>query len=127
MTTTNVRYIVDDVDKAIRFYTTLLGFEVQMHPGAGFAMITRGDLCLLLNTPAGGGGAGEAMADGTVPEPGGWNRFQMEIPDLEATIGRLRNLGATFRNEIVNGRGGRQILLVDPAGNLIDLFEPYDQ
>ncbi|MEX2623934.1 MAG: VOC family protein [Acidimicrobiia bacterium] len=122
-----VRYIVDDVEQAIAFYTTHLGFEVEMHPGPGFAMVTRGDLRLLLNTPAGGGGAGEAMPDGSVPQPGGWNRFQLEVEDLEATVKRLREAGASFRNEIVTGRGGKQILLQDPAGNLIELFESFDR
>jgi len=122
----SVRYIVDDVDQAIEFYTTHLGFEVQMHPGPGFASVKRGDLRLLLNTPAGGGGAGEAMPDGSMPEPGGWNRFQLEVEDLEATVKSLRDAGNKFRNEIVTGRGGKQILLEDPAGNLIELFEPID-
>lgn len=122
-----VRYIVDDVEQAIAFYTSHLGFEVQMHPGPGFAMVERGDLRLLLNTPAGGGGAGEAMPDGSVPQPGGWNRFQLEVEDLEATVQRLREAGASFRNEIVTGRGGKQILLQDPAGNLIELFEPSER
>ncbi|HEU4751247.1 MAG TPA: VOC family protein, partial [Acidimicrobiia bacterium] len=98
--------------------------EVEMHPGPGFAMVTRGDLRLLLNTPAGGGGAGEAMSDGSMPHPGGWNRFQLEVEDLETTVKRLRKAGASFRNEIVTGRGGKQILVEDPAGNLIELFEP---
>lgn len=123
----SVRYIVDDVEQAIAFYTTHLGFEVEMHPGPGFAMVTRGDLRLLLNTPAGGGGAGEAMPDGSLPQPGGWNRFQLEVEDLEATVKRLREAGASFRNEIVTGRGGKQILVEDPAGNLIELFESFDR
>jgi len=118
-----VRYIVDDVEQAIAFYTTHLGFEVKMHPGPGFAMVERGDIRLLLNTPAGGGGAGEAMPDGSLPQPGGWNRFQLEVEDLEAMVIQLREAGARFRNEIVTGRGGKQILLQDPAGNLIELFE----
>ena len=118
-----MRYIVDDVEQAIAFYTTHLGFEVKMHPGPGFAMVERGDIRLLLNTPAGGGGAGEAMPDGSLPQPGGWNRFQLEVEDLEAMVIQLREAGARFRNEIVTGRGGKQILLQDPAGNLIELFE----
>ena len=127
MVAVRVRYIVDDVEQAIAFYTSHLGFEVQMHPGPGFAMVERGDLRLLLNTPAGGGGAGEAMPDGSVPQPGGWNRFQLDVEDLEATVKRLREAGASFRNEIVTGRGGKQILLQDPAGNLIELFEPSER
>jgi len=104
-----------------------LGFEVEVHPGPGFAMVKRGDLRLLLNTPAGGGGAGEAMPDGSMPQPGGWNRFQLEVKNLEATVKRLREAGASFRNEIVTGRGGKQILLQDPAGNLIELFEASER
>lgn len=127
MDAVSVRYIVDDVARAIAFYTTHLGFEVQMHPGPGFAMVKRGDLRLLLNMPAGGGGAGEAMPDGTMPEPGGWNRFQLEVEDLEAMVNRLRDAGAIFRNEIVTGRGGKQVLVEDPAGNLIALFESFDR
>lgn len=127
MDAVSVRYIVNDVPKAIAFYTTHLGFEVQMHPGPGFAMVKRGDLRLLLNMPAGGGGAGEAMPDGTMPEPGGWNRFQLEVEDLEAMVNRLRDAGAIFRNAIVTGRGGKQILVEDPAGNLIELFESFDR
>ena len=122
----SVRYIVNDVAKAIEFYTNKLGFEVQMQPGPGFAMVKRGELRLLLNLPAGGGGAGEAMPDGSMPEPGGWNRVQLEVPDLEAMVDQLREAGVTFRNEIVTGRGGKQILVEDPAGNLIELFESFD-
>jgi catechol 2,3-dioxygenase-like lactoylglutathione lyase family enzyme len=119
--------MVDDVATAISFYATHLGFEVQMHRGPGFAIVERGDLRLLLNMPAGGGGAGAAMPDGSMPEPGGWNRFQLEVEDLEATVKRLKDAGATFRNEIVTGRGGKQILLEDPARNLIELFESFDR
>jgi catechol 2,3-dioxygenase-like lactoylglutathione lyase family enzyme len=118
----SVRYIVDDVDAAVGFYRDQLGFELQMQPAPGFAMLTRGDLRLLLNTPGGGGGAGQAMPDGTMPAPGGWNRFQIETDDLDALIASLP--GATFRNEVVEGRGGRQILVQDPSGNLVELFEP---
>jgi predicted enzyme related to lactoylglutathione lyase len=94
-----------------------------MHPAPGFAMLSRGNLRLLLNAP-GAGGAGRAMPDGTLPEPGGWNRFQLEVEDLEAAVQRLKDEGASFRNEIVTGTGGSQMLLEDPAGNLIELFEP---
>jgi catechol 2,3-dioxygenase-like lactoylglutathione lyase family enzyme len=121
----SVRYIVDDVDTAIAFYTERLGFSVDMHPGPGFAALSRGDLRLLMNTPEGPGGASQAMPDGRRPEPGGWNRIQLEVDDLEAEVEALRRTGATFRNEIVTGRGGKQILLEDPAGNCIELFEPY--
>jgi catechol 2,3-dioxygenase-like lactoylglutathione lyase family enzyme len=120
----SVRYIVDDVDAAIGFYTELLGFDVVMHPAPAFAMLARGDLRLLLSAPGGGPGGGAAMPDGRMPEPGGWNRFQVEVADLDAEVERLRAGGATFRNEIVAGVGGRQILLEDPAGNCVELFEP---
>src|SRR3954469_16298554 len=119
----SVRYIVDDVDAAVAFYTELLGFEVVMRPAPPFAMLARGDLRLLLNAPGGPGGAAQPMPDGRVPEPGGWNRFQLEVADLEAEVARLRAAGARFRNEIVTGRGGNQILLDDPAGNCVELFE----
>jgi catechol 2,3-dioxygenase-like lactoylglutathione lyase family enzyme len=120
----SVRYIVEDVDAAVAFYTELLGFEVVMRPAPPFAMLARGDLRLLLNAPTGPGGAAQPMPDGRVPEPGGWSRFQIEVADLGAEVERLRAGGATFRNEIVEGIGGRQILLDDPAGNCVELFEP---
>ena len=125
MSTVRVRYIVDDVDAAIGFYTRHLGFKVDMHPAPGFAALSRGDLQILFNRPGGGGGAGQSMPDGQVPTPGGWNRIQLEVDDLEATVGTLREAGARFRNEIVNGNGGKQILLDDPAGNPIELFQPF--
>jgi catechol 2,3-dioxygenase-like lactoylglutathione lyase family enzyme len=121
---TSVRYIVDDVDAALGFYTELLGFDVKMHPAPGFAMLERGDLRLLLNSPTGGGGAAQPMPDGRVPEPGGWNRIQLDVDDLDGTVEALRTAGASFRNETVTGRGGRQILVDDPAGNPVELFEP---
>jgi catechol 2,3-dioxygenase-like lactoylglutathione lyase family enzyme len=124
MSTVSVRYIVDDVDAAIAFYADQLGFDVQMHPGPGFAALTKGDLRLLLNTPAGGGGAGQAMPNGSLPRPGGWNRIQIEVDELEPTVARMREAGVNFRNEIVTGRGGRQILADDPSGNPVELFEP---
>lgn len=119
-----VRYIVDDIDAAVDFYTTHLAFERRMRPGSGFAMLQREGLRLLLNTPGGGGGAGQAMPDGSRPEPGGWNRFQIEVDDLDTTVARLREAGARFRGDVITGTGGKQILLRDPAGNLIELFEP---
>jgi len=122
--TVSVRYFVDDVDTAIAFYRDLLGFAVVMHPAPPFAMLARGDLRLLLSAPGGGPGGGAAMPDGRLPEPGGWNRFQLEVADLDAEVDRLRGAGATFRNEIVEGVGGRQILVDDPAGNCVELFEP---
>jgi catechol 2,3-dioxygenase-like lactoylglutathione lyase family enzyme len=124
MATVSVRYIVDDVDEAIAFYTRQLGFQEVMHPAPAFAMLSRGDLRLLLSRPSGAGGGGQAMPDGTRPKPGGWNRFTLEFTDLEATVGELRAAGARFRNEIVTGVGGKQILLEDPSGNPIELFEP---
>jgi catechol 2,3-dioxygenase-like lactoylglutathione lyase family enzyme len=123
--TVSVRYVVHDVDAAIEFYCQDLGFRVEMHPAAGFAMLSRGDLRLLLSAPgAGPGGGGQAMPDGRVPEPGGWNRFQLQVPDLSAMVEALRGKGARFRNDIVVGVGGRQVLLEDPSGNPIELFEP---
>jgi predicted enzyme related to lactoylglutathione lyase len=124
---TSVRYIVDDVDAAVDFYTDLFGFSVDMRPGPGFAALSRGDLRLLLNTVGGPGGAAQAMPDGRVPEPGGWARFQLETDDLDALLERLRAAGANFRNDVVSGRGGRQILLDDPAGNCVELFEPLSR
>ena len=125
MTTVNVRYIVRDVEEAIAFYTEHLGFEVQMHPGPGFARLALGDLRLLVNAVGGSGGAAQAMPDGRRPEPGGWNRIQIEVHDLSALVEQLRSGGAQFRNAIVSGNGGKQILLDDPSGNPIELFEPY--
>ncbi len=119
----SVRYIVDDVDAAISFYTDALGFKVDAHPAPGFAAISRGDLTLLINKP-GAGGAGQSMPDGRQPAPGGWNRVQIETDDLAKMVDRLRAAGRRFRNDIVEGMGGKQILLEDPSGNLIELFEP---
>jgi catechol 2,3-dioxygenase-like lactoylglutathione lyase family enzyme len=124
MATVSIRYIVDDVDAAIAFYCQRLGFQEVMHPAPTFAMLSRGDLRLVLTAPGGGPGGGQAMPDGTVPEPGGWNRFQLEVDDLEATVADLRAPGARFRNEIVVGVGGNQILVEDPSGNPVELFEP---
>lgn len=124
MATVSVRYIVDDVDAAIDFYCRQLGFHEDMHPAPAFAMLSLGDLRLLLSAPGGGRGGGQAMGDGTVPQPGGWNRFQLEVPDLEATVDELRRRGARFRTDIVTGVGGKQLLVEDPAGNLVELFEP---
>jgi catechol 2,3-dioxygenase-like lactoylglutathione lyase family enzyme len=124
MTNVSVRYIVDDVDAAIDFYCRALGFNEDMHPAPTFAMLSRGDLRLVLSAPGGGPGGGQAMPDGTTPEPGGWNRFQLEVEDIEAIVAQLRKDGARFRNDIVAGVGGKQILVEDPAGNPIELFEP---
>lgn len=119
----SVRYIVTDVDVAIAFYTEQLGFTLDAQGGGGFAVVSRDNLQLLLNQP-GAGGAGLAMPDGRLPEPGGWNRIQVQVDDLDATVDDLRQAGGRFRNEIVNGRGGRQVLLEDPSGNPIELFQP---
>jgi len=124
MPTVSVRYIVDDVDAAIAFYRDNLGFTEVMHPAPAFAMMSRGDLRLLLTAPGGGPGGGQAMPDGSVPAPGGWNRFAIEVADLSATVDGLREAGVRFRNEIVTGVGGRQILAEDPSGNPVELFEP---
>ncbi len=124
MATVSVRYIVDDVDAAIAFYTERLGFTVELHPAPGFAMLSRGDLRLVLTRPGGGPGGGQAMADGTLPAPGGWNRFAIEVPDLAGTVAALRQAGARFRSDIIVGVGGKQALVEDPSGNLVELFEP---
>jgi catechol 2,3-dioxygenase-like lactoylglutathione lyase family enzyme len=123
----SVRYIVDDVDEAIAFYCGQLGFSEVMHPAPAFAMLLRGELRLLLSAPGrpGGPGGGSApMPDGTRPAPGGWNRFTLEVDDLDETVERLRQAGAHFRNDVVEGVGGNQILLDDPSGNPIELFQP---
>jgi len=124
MATVQVRYIVHDVDAAIAFYTRQLGFRLEMHPAPPFAMLARGDLRLVLSAPNPMGGGGQPMPDGTMPEPGGWNRFAIEVDDLAATVERLRKAGAHFRNNIVTGLGGKQIIVEDPSGNPIELFEP---
>jgi catechol 2,3-dioxygenase-like lactoylglutathione lyase family enzyme len=123
MATVSIRYISDDIDPTVAFYVEHLGFNVEMHPGPGFAMLSRGDLRLLLNQP-GAGGAGQPMPDGRTPEPGGWNRVVLEVSDLEDEVATLRASGASFRSEIISGRGGSQILLDDPSGNPVELFQP---
>ena len=124
MATVQVRYIVNDVDAAIAFYTSQLGFDLVMHPAPAFAMLTRGDLRLVLSAPNPAGGGGQSTPDGTRPAPGGWNRFAVEVADLASKVEVLRASGARFRNDIVTGVGGKQILLEDPSGNPIELFEP---
>src|SRR5262249_50072649 len=113
-----------DVDAAIAFYCQKLGFQEVMHPAPTFAMLTRGDLRLVLSAPNPAGGGGQPMPDGRQQEPGGWNRFAIEVDDLEAMVDRLRQSSARFRNDIVTGVGGKQILLEDPSGNPIELFQP---
>jgi catechol 2,3-dioxygenase-like lactoylglutathione lyase family enzyme len=119
-----VRYIVSDVEAAVSFYTEKLGFGVVFQPGPGFAIVARGDLRLLLSTPSGPGGAAQPMPDGRLPEPGGWNRIQLEVEDLDSEVERLKAMAVSFRNDVVAGRGGKQILLEDPSGNPVELFEP---
>lgn len=125
MSTVSIRYIVNDVDEAIAFYTKNLGFELVMHPAPPFAILARGDLRLLLSAPDNRGGGGQSMPDGSQPKPGGWNRFHIEVDDLESMVIRLKKVGAHFRNEIIDGVAGKQILLEDPSGNPIELFEYY--
>ena len=125
MATVQVRYIVHDVDAAMAFYCQHLGFREVMHPGPGFAMLERGDLRLVLSRPSGPNtGGGSVLPDGRRPEPGGWNRFAVEVSDLAAMIERLRGAGAHFRSDVILGTGGKQALVEDPSGNPIELFEP---
>jgi catechol 2,3-dioxygenase-like lactoylglutathione lyase family enzyme len=124
MAAVQVRYIVNDVDAAVAFYCQQLGFKEVMHPAPTFAMLTRDDLRLVLSAPNPSAGGGQPMPDGRKQEPGGWNRFSIEVSDLAATVEKLRKAGARFRNDIVTGVGGKQILLEDPSGNPIELFEP---
>jgi catechol 2,3-dioxygenase-like lactoylglutathione lyase family enzyme len=124
MATVSIRYIVNDVDAAIAFYCENLGFTEVMHPAPAFAMLSRDDLRLVLSAPGGGPGGGQAMPDGTLPQPGGWNRFSIEVTDLAGTVQKLRKNGVRFRNDIVTGVGGRQIIAEDPSGNPVELFEP---
>jgi catechol 2,3-dioxygenase-like lactoylglutathione lyase family enzyme len=123
MATVNVRYITHDVEAAVAFYVERLGFDIEMQPGPGFAMLSRGALRLLLNRP-GAGGAGQPVRGGGSPEPGGWNRIQIEVSDLQREVEALREAGTRFRDDIVTGRGGSQVLLEDPSGNPIELFQP---
>ncbi|MGH2792908.1 MAG: VOC family protein [Actinomycetota bacterium] len=123
--TVNVRYMVDDVDEAIAFYTKHLGFEVLTSALPAFADVKRGNLRLLLAGPR--SSAGRPMPDGSRPGPGGWNRIHFVVPDIQAEVSRLRDAGATFRNDVVTGPGGKQILLQDPSGNVIELFEPAER
>jgi catechol 2,3-dioxygenase-like lactoylglutathione lyase family enzyme len=120
----SVRYIVTNIDAAIDFYCQQLGFEEAMHPAPTFAILTRGDLRLVLSAPGGGPGGGQATPDGRLPQPGGWNRFQLEVNDIERMVAELRDRGVRFRNDLVTGVGGKQILVDDPDGNPVELFQP---
>jgi catechol 2,3-dioxygenase-like lactoylglutathione lyase family enzyme len=130
MATVSVRYVVDDVEEAIAFYRTHLEFDEQMHPDPAFAMLTSGDLRLVLVSPVAAdhpGGGSRPMPDGTTQRPGGWNRFMLEVPDIEAAAKKLRAAGVRFRNEIVTGIGSKQVMIEDPSGNPIELFEPIQR
>ena len=121
----NVRYMVDDVDDSVAFYTKQLGFNVLSSAPPAFADVARGNLRLLLAGPQ--SSAGRPMPDGRKPGPGGWNRIHFIVDDIESEVGRLRDVGVTFRNDIVTGPGGKQILLEDPSGNVIELFQPAER
>ncbi|MGH7532382.1 MAG: VOC family protein [Gemmatimonadales bacterium] len=124
MATVQVRYIVHDVDAAIAFYTTQLDFTLVMHPAPPFAMLSRGDLRLVLSAPNPMGGGGQSLPGGQTPTPGGWNRFAIETTDLAALVEKLRHAGVHFRSDIITGVGGKQVIVDDPSGNPIELFEP---
>ena len=125
MATVQVRYIVNDVDAAMAFYCQHLGFQEVMHPAPVFAMLSRGDLRLVLSAPSGQDmGGGSTLPDGSRPQPGGWNRFAIEVSDLEGLMERLRQAGAHFRSGVIKGTGGNQAIVEDPSGNPIELFQP---
>ena len=127
MSTVSVRYIVNDVDEASGFYTEHLGFTLDMHPNPAFAMLSRGDLRLVLVAPVDAdhpGGGSRPMADGTVQEPGGWNRFMLQVSDVEGTAAALRKEGVRFRTDVVTGVGTKQFMVEDPSGNPVEIFEP---
>ena len=124
MAKVQVRYIVNNVDEAIEFYTKHLGFKLEMHPAPPFAMLSRNNLRLVLSAPNPAAGGGQSMPDGTEQMPGGWNRFSIEVADLSAVVETLQKAGVHFRNNIVSGVGGKQIIVDDPSGNPVELFEP---
>jgi catechol 2,3-dioxygenase-like lactoylglutathione lyase family enzyme len=124
MPSVSVRYIVNDVDDAIRFYVDHLGFTEVMHPAPTFAMLARGDLRLALSQPGGGPGGGAVLPDGTLPTPGGWNRFTIEVDDVEQLHRELVAAGVHPRSAVVDGVGGRQVIIDDPSGNPVELFQP---
>ena len=127
MAKVQVRYIVDNVDAAIQFYTKYLGFKLEMHPAPPFAMLSRNELRLVLSAPNPAAGGGAPMADGTEQTPGGWNRFAIEVADISAVVQTLQKAGVHFRSNIVSGVGGKQIIVDDPSGNPVELFEPVLQ
>jgi catechol 2,3-dioxygenase-like lactoylglutathione lyase family enzyme len=127
MATVTVRYIVVDVDAAIAFYTRHLGFDVVLHPAPAFAMLARDGLRLLVSAPSGQGGGGQILPGDRRPEPGGWNRFQLPVTDLEGEVERLQAAGVTFRSEIIRGIGGDQVLIEDPSGNPVELFAEHER
>jgi catechol 2,3-dioxygenase-like lactoylglutathione lyase family enzyme len=124
MATVSVRYIVDNVDAAVSFYRDHLGFVEQMHPAPTFAMLGRGELRLVISAPSSEGGGGQDLPDGSRPAPGGWNRFMIEVDDLDALVTRLGSLGVRFRGPIIEGVGGQQVIVEDPSGNPVELFMP---
>jgi len=124
MAKVQIRYIVNDVDKAILFYVDQLGFQLVMHPAPPFAMLSLGDLRLVLSAPNPSAGGGQSMPDGTQQTPGGWNRFAIEVSDIADMVEKLRRAGVHFRNDIITGVGGKQIIIEDPSGNPVELFEP---
>jgi catechol 2,3-dioxygenase-like lactoylglutathione lyase family enzyme len=124
MSSVSVRYIVGDVDAAIGFYCGQLGFTEVMHPAPAFAMLVKDELRLLLSAPNSEGGGGTQLADGSTPQPGGWNRFTLQVDDLESEIARLSEAGVTLRSQLIRGIGGNQVLVADPSGNLVELFQP---
>ena len=123
MTKISFRYIVNDVDPAITFYTTHLAFQLEMHPDPTFAILSRGELQLFLSATTGPGGGSRTLPDGRRPEPGGWNRFVLIVDDLYREVERLRRAGVSLRSDVIVGVGGKQVLLDDPSGNPIELFE----
>ena len=123
--TVHVRYMVDDVAKAVAFYSEHLGFDIETNFPPAFGSVRRGNLRLLLAGPQ--SSAGRPMSDGTVPGPGGWNRIHFVVPDLAAEVARLKAEGCAFRNEVISGPGGSQVLLLDPSGNVVELFQPAGQ
>jgi catechol 2,3-dioxygenase-like lactoylglutathione lyase family enzyme len=124
MSSVSVRYIVEDMDAAVDFYCAQLGFTEVMRPAPAFAMLSLGDLRLLLSAPSEDGGGGRRLADGSTPEPGGWNRFSLQVNDVAAEIVRLSDAGVSLRSELIEGVGGWQVLVEDPSGNLVELFQP---